>query len=236
MGEAFIPRKINSNTFISSYATIAVTYPAGSSCTCTNGTIILNDSDTNGEVVFAIPEAGNWTVSCSNGTDSKSQSVSIISKGQCEEVILLYKKYLFKAGEGVVADWTCLKGGYTGANASASSLTLSGGTSWYWSATAAVTSNNTIDLSGYNKLVVDVQTNMAATSDAYAWVGVSADKFTRGPESSTISIDGSIAYTKINTTARSNVEVNIADISRGYVFVASYGMKINTTAYNIWLE
>ena len=106
MGEAFIPRKINFNTSISSFAIIAVTYPSGSSCTCTNGTIILNDSNTNGQAVFAVPEAGTWTVSCSNGTNSKSEVVNITAKGQFETIELAYSFTLFASGSGVTNGYT----------------------------------------------------------------------------------------------------------------------------------
>jgi hypothetical protein len=166
----------------------------------------------------------------------RQQTVSITAEGQVETVTLMFKLYLFTSGEGVVDDWTPLYGGYTNAAVTSEKMTLNGGEDFYYSSTAAVTSNNAIDLSGYSKLVVDVQTNKAATDNVYAWVGVSATKFTRGSETSTISISNSAAYTKISTTTRYEIEVDIANINTGYVFVASNGTNIDTTAYNIWLE
>ena len=218
------------------FAVIGVTYPAGSTCTCTNGSKTLTAKDTSGKALFVIPSAGTWTVTAVKGSQSASKAVSITAEGQVETVTLMLKLYLFTSGEGVVDDWTPLYGGYTNAAVTSEKMTLNGGEAFYYSSTAAVTSNNAIDLSGYSKLVVDVQTNKAATDNAYAWVGVSATKFTRGSETSTISISNSAAYTKISTTTRYEIEVDIANINTGYVFVASYGTNINTTAYNIWLE
>lgn len=62
------------------YAWIAVTYPAGATCTATNGVKTLTAKDTCGKFVFNIPNAGvfpqNWTVSESTNNNSKTVSVS----------------------------------------------------------------------------------------------------------------------------------------------------------------
>lgn len=234
MGEAFITRRGGSSA--KAYAAIGVTYPAGSTCTCTNGSKTLTAKDTSGKAMFIIPTKGTWMVKAVKGSQSASKAVSITAEGQVETVTLMFKLYLFTSGEGVVDDWTPLYGGYTNAAVTSEKMTLNGGEAPYYSTTAAVTSNNAIDLSGYSKLVVDVQTNKAATDNVYAWVGVSATKFIRDSEIDTISISNSAAYTKISTTTRYEIEVDIANINTGYVFVASYGTNINTTAYNIWLE
>ena len=225
-------------------ATINITYPANSNCVVANsgGQTVASDTNTGTSAktwTATVNATGTYTVTAT-ATDgsgkTKSTTVSITAEGQVETVTLMFKLYLFTSGEGVVDDWTPLYGGYTSAAVTSEKMTLNGGKTFYYSSTAAVTSNNAIDLSGYSKLVVDVQTNKAATDNVYAWVGVSATKFTRGSETSTISISNSAAYTKISTTTRYEIEVDIANINTGYVFVASDGTNINTTAYNIWLE
>ena len=225
-------------------ATIKVTYPAKSKCVIKNssGAQVASDNNTGTSAktwTATVDATGTYTVTAT-ATDgsgkTKSTTVSITAEGQVETVTLMFKLYLFTSGEGVVDDWTPLYGGYTNAAVTSEKMTLNGGETFYYSSTAAVTSNNAIDLSGYSKLVVDVKTNKAATDNVYAWVGVSATKFTRGSETSTISISNSAAYTKISTTTRHEIEVDIANINTGYVFVASDGTNINTTAYNIWLE
>lgn len=80
------------------FAAIGVTYPAGSTVTCTNGTSTLKAKTTTGQWVFAIPKAGTWTVTVTDGTNSKSRSVSITSEGQFESVELSYALVLIENG------------------------------------------------------------------------------------------------------------------------------------------
>lgn len=90
------------------FAAIGVTYPAGSTVTCTNGTKTLtakpkNSDDT--EWVFAIPEPKTlpetWTVTATNGASAKSQSVSITKEGQFESVELSYALVIIENGTPV---------------------------------------------------------------------------------------------------------------------------------------
>ena len=87
------------------FAAIGVTYPEGSTCTCTNGTKTLTAKSTSGQWVFAIPEAGTWTVTATNGTNNKSQSKKITTEGQFETVQLNYRRNLYTNGTENVA-WT----------------------------------------------------------------------------------------------------------------------------------
>lgn len=80
------------------YAIISVTYPEGSVCTCSNGSITLTAKDTSGKALFVIPEAGTWTVTAVNGSQSKSQSVEITVEGQVESVTLSYALIVFNNG------------------------------------------------------------------------------------------------------------------------------------------
>lgn len=80
------------------YAFIIVTYPAGSTCTASNGTKTLTAPDTSGNWVCKVPNAGTWTVSCTDGTDTASTAVTITTEGQREEVALSYTLYLIQSG------------------------------------------------------------------------------------------------------------------------------------------
>lgn len=86
------------------FAAIGVTYPAGSTLTCTKGTTTLKAETTSGQWVFAIPEAGTWTVTATNGTNTKSQNVSIASEGQLESVTLAYLEILLPCANK--SEWT----------------------------------------------------------------------------------------------------------------------------------
>lgn len=80
------------------FAAIAVSYPAGSICTCTKGTKTLKAKDTSGSYLFMIPEAGTWTVTVTDGTETASQAVIISSQWQSVNVELSFKTYLYRSG------------------------------------------------------------------------------------------------------------------------------------------
>ena len=71
-------------------ASISVTYPAGSTCTCTSGATTLTAPNTTGSYTFNISSAGTWTVSCFDGIDTASQSVVVTTNGQSETISLSY--------------------------------------------------------------------------------------------------------------------------------------------------
>ena len=79
-------------TFFS--ATIHVTYPAGSTCTATDGTTTLTAPDTSGTWDCVVPNAGTWTLEITNSTYTASNAVSITADGQTESVSLSYTKVL----------------------------------------------------------------------------------------------------------------------------------------------
>ena len=72
------------------FAFITVTYPAGSVCTCSCGTKTLRAKGTIGTYVFPVPYAATWTLTCTDGTDTKSKEVAITYYGQSEEISLRY--------------------------------------------------------------------------------------------------------------------------------------------------
>lgn len=80
------------------FALIGVTYPAGSTCTCTGGAKTLKLKDTSGQGIFIIPYAATWTVTATNGTNTKSQTVEITAEGQSFSVTLSYELVLFADG------------------------------------------------------------------------------------------------------------------------------------------
>lgn len=96
MGEAFITRRGGSGNKV--FAVIGVTYPAGSICTCSNGSKTLTTKDTSGKAMFIIPSAGTWTVTAVSGSKSKSKAVSITAEGQVEVVTLIFETILWEAG------------------------------------------------------------------------------------------------------------------------------------------
>lgn len=139
------------------FAVIAVTYPAGSTCTCANGTKIYTAKDTSGQWIFRIPSAGTWTVTATDGTNTKSQEVSITAEQQAEKVTLAYwNGELYDAGN----QYTDITGGWirhgTGGTVTFNDdniylATLSEYTE------GAVDTTNAVDLTDYATLKVTVQ-------------------------------------------------------------------------------
>lgn len=77
-------------------ATINITYPAGSTCTCSDGTTTLSAPDTSGTWACIVPNTGTWTVTSTSGTETDSKSVTITTDGQSISVELSYALFLFK--------------------------------------------------------------------------------------------------------------------------------------------
>ena len=135
------------------FAVIGVTYPAGSVCTCTDGTKTLTLKDTGGQGFFLIPYAAVWTVTASDGTNTKSQSVEITSEGQNESVELGYELEIF--ANGVINE------SVTGGFDNSSRLTIVDNNlkisySNIGAGSADVTTKNSIDISDYDNIKLDV--------------------------------------------------------------------------------
>lgn len=72
------------------FAFIVVTYPAGSVCTCSDGTRTIRAKGTTGSYLFSVPYAANWKVYATNGIDEAEKNVNISYYGQSETVNLTY--------------------------------------------------------------------------------------------------------------------------------------------------
>lgn len=77
-------------------ATINITYPAGSTCTCSDGTTTISAPDTSGTWACIVPNAGTWTVTSTSGKETDSKTVTITTDGQSISVELSYALFLFK--------------------------------------------------------------------------------------------------------------------------------------------
>ena len=86
-------RRQNKSVTLSYFtATIAVTWPSGSTCTAKCGSTTLTAPNTSGSYTFTVHAAGSWVVSCSGGGNSASATVSITASGQSKSVALTYNK------------------------------------------------------------------------------------------------------------------------------------------------
>ena len=67
-------------------ATINITYPSGSTCTCSTWACI-------------VPNAGTWTAAATDGEKNASETVSINTDGQIASIELSYRALLYQAGD-----------------------------------------------------------------------------------------------------------------------------------------
>lgn len=70
---------------------------------------VLKPKNASGRWIVPIPFVGTWTVTVTDGTYSKSESVAISAEGQNEVMELSYGYYIFESGKGLAAGYT-LKG------------------------------------------------------------------------------------------------------------------------------
>lgn len=151
------------------FAVVAVTYPEGSVCTCVSGTKTLKARDTSGKALFNVT-VGEWTVSCTDGTDTASMTVSITYEGQAESVELNYNFYLYKSGdqmEEITGGWKNHYSNGDGASFGSDKISLWGKAQTY---TGTVQTVNKIDFSKFRELsviCVDPTTNFVVRLSTY---------------------------------------------------------------------
>lgn len=195
-------------------ATINITYPSGSTCTCSDGTTTLSAPDTSGTWTCIVPNAGTWTATATDGVENTSESVSITTDGQTVAVELSYYTYLFKPN----TDTTNVTGGWQlNSNGSLDSA----GDQLVATFTNAYNHRKAFNVATINKIDFTEFTTLVATCKA-------ADKNNAAPSSATFAVastqDGfnaaGTASTKVASTTFSNstttVQIDVSGISGSY--------------------
>ena len=209
------------------YAVIGVTYPSGSTCTCTNGSKTLKAKDTTGKAIFVIPSAGTWAVTAVSGSKSKSKAVSITAEGQVETVTLTYELYIFKSGSGLTAGYSVAGSGgnVSNANISWSGDSESGGI--YVHIKPAVSLNN------YTKLCFDFECSYNYGQNYGMGFGV-------GTDAAVGTMITNTSWTAKVTNGANPISRNTAqcDISKrtDSEYIKVVGSYSAGKIYNIWLE
>ena len=225
MGEAFITRRGGGTP----YAAIGVTYPSGSVCTCTNGTLTLTAKGTGGKAIFVIPSAGTWTVKAVSGSKSTSKTVSITAEGQVETVALSYELILFDGG--VVVPWKVIQAKPTATISDTIYLHASDPTT---PVVSAVRTTNKINLSGYSMLKYTVTENVNPEV-AFMCVTSSTSAPINAGLSNTVT-SAVVAYE--NPSATGTYSVDVSEVQgEYYVSIAeghypTSGLKVS----KVWLE
>ena len=210
------------------YAVIGVTYPSGSTCTCTNGSKTLTAKDTSGKAIFVIPSAGTWTVKAVKGSQSASKTVSITAEGQVATVTLTYELYIFKSGSGLTAGYSVAGSGgnVSNANISWSGDSSSGGISMYI--------KPAVMLKDYTKMCVDFECSYNYGGNYGMGFGVGKDAATSSMITNT-SWTAKVISTAQGTIARNTVQCDISALTDSE-YIKIVGAYSAGKVYNIWLE
>lgn len=219
-------------------ATITVTYPANSTCTCSDGTTTLTDTNTGATektVIFTVPNTGNWVISCTNGTENASTTVSITADGQSATAKLAYDLRLFDNGDecvSVTGGWT--NAGYTYSSMLPTPPEISDGRIQLYGKSGGNTGIGTaqsIDLTGYSKLVIDrdVLSTNSTNSAGQLWLL---------PGKNVVNSQAKATLRFGSATGRAEQEIDVTNINTPvYVFASTGGStQYKVDVYNIRLE
>ena len=208
-------------------ASIVVTYPAGSTLTCTLGSKVLTAKDTSGKWVFGLPSTGNWVVKAVKDSKSKSATVEITAQGQVENVTLTYMLYIFKSGSGLTAGYS-VEG--SGGTVSKNSISWSGSSS---DGGISVYIKPAVVLKDYTKLCVDFECS-------YNWGGDYGMGFGVGRDAASGSMITNTSWTAkvtngANPIARNTAQCDISKLTDSE-YIKIVGSYSAGKVYNIWLE
>ena len=217
-------------------ASIVVTYPAGSTLTCTLGSKVLTAKDTSGKWVFGLPSTGNWVVKAVKDSKSKSATVEITAQGQVKTLTLSYELVLFNNGVVSGYAWDSLNvdrgtgyaevskglihvGGYTWDN----NISLQPG----W---GEIGISSAIGLSDYSALKVHLKKIDSAEGTVTIQVGTTA-------------LGDNTATKKVTLTAGATTSLDISSIT-GSKYISlyarsdtgTYGNQIHAYFDKVWLE
>lgn len=122
MSNVFMIRKGGGGTVSGAFAVLSVSFPVGSTCTLSKDSKIYRAPSNTNTALFAVPEAGDWTITIQDGGKQKTTTVPITEKGQVERIVIGYSTVLFEPGSGSEALWEISGTG----SASSQNITLDG--------------------------------------------------------------------------------------------------------------
>lgn len=171
-------------------ATINITYPAGSTCTCSDGTTILSAPDASGTWACIVPNAGTWTVTSTSETETDSKAVTITTDGQSTSVELSYALFLFKpnAPSDIIAgEWGIPGNGTVTAEAE---LTVNSKNAYGDSKTWSARTKGQIDLTEYSTLQATCKASGGSRTKLEVYSGSSAVASAEiGTDFATVTVD-----------------------------------------------
>ena len=171
-------------------ATINITYPAGSTCTCSDGTTTLSAPDTSGTWACIVPNAGTWTVTSTSGAETDSKAVTITTDGQSISVELSYALFLFKpnAPSDIIAgEWEIPGNGTVTAEAE---LTVNSVNAYNSNRIFSARTKGQIDLTEYSTLQATCKASGGSNTKLEVYSGSSVVASTAiGTDLTTVTVD-----------------------------------------------
>lgn len=171
-------------------ATINITYPAGSTCTCSDGTTTLSAPDTSGTWTCIVPNAGTWTVTSTSGAETDSKAVTITTDGQSTSVELSYALFLFKpnAPSDIIAgEWEIPGNGTVTAEAE---LTVNSVNAYNHNRIFSARTKGQIDLTEYSTLQATCKASGGSNTKLEVYSGSSVVASTAiGTDLTTVTVD-----------------------------------------------
>ena len=208
-------------------AVIAVTYPDGSICTCSNGTKTLKARGTSGKALFNVP-VGEWTVSATDGSQTTSNTVSITAEGQIINVELKYIPWLYKDGDecvNITGGWVeTYQAGLGGGTFKKENTYLFYDTGA--SQTADGATKNKINVTKFNELVVEV-------TDAHFTPGL---QYSYWAIQLTAALDPMPPGVAVTTTTNNSAILDISGISGDYHVNVSAGNGCQFKVTKVYLR
>lgn len=210
-------------------ATIHVTYPAGSTCTATDGVTTLTAPDTSGVWECVVPNAGTWTVTAktSDAAHIARQQVSITSSGQMESVALSYNLMIYDSGTinsniGMTTD------GYTYNGQNEKNVTFGSASIDIAKYTNVAGTTSAVDVTNYNTLRVTMKSGNPSNT-LQPWCALCKTKTTDGSN-----IFGRTSAVSVDKITK---KIDISSLSGSYyIVIASSSSDGWGTIYDIYLE
>lgn len=197
------------------FATINASTQYSSSFTCSDGTITLSASGTS--VSFVVPKSGTWTVTCTYGGTTKSNTVNVTTYGGTYSTSFTFIKYLYHDGVQDVA-WKALNTGTDRVTFTSSYMQIYG--------TSALT-NSTVDLSGYSTLTVQ----FTQTSDST--INYSRMGYANPPSGVSWSFEKQVSLTNAGSKTTASLDVSSVNSSKAIGFMVQSDATLRV--YQVYL-
>ena len=203
-------------------ATIKITYPGGSTCTCSKDDRTYTAPDTSGAWDCVVDSAGDWTVTITaDGEEPVSEVVNISENGETKEIVLDYIYYFFKEGTGLASGINIIKKGSVSATATNDNIKITA-----TDGEGAFGLDKAYDVTRYNTLVIDLEGN-AKSSD----IGISTSVVSGSD------ITFAASYHFSDSLDRQALNIDISSV-QGDAYIAYHDAQYRTadlTIYNIYL-